>query len=399
MPVWHCHTRVQDMDTTMEASGDALEFLEKLKKQDHSRRLTFDHLMEYMERKARDNGVPLRAQIELTPLCNFDCRMCYTHLTPEQMNGRSLLSVSEWKKLLKAAFDAGMMSVNLTGGECLTYPGFEEIYLYLWNLGVEILVLTNGSLMNEKWIRFFKAHRPRLIQITLYGNNEDTYERVTGHRGFGTVSGHIRSAVEAGLPVVICITPSRYLGEDVFDTIRTAHSFGIEYTVNSFLSEPKEETGRAGLAHDLGIQDYARVFRFLNDLRGVENITIDLDRLPPPGGGCHEADGCGLACKAGLSCFTLEWDGRMYACSSIRDIWTSPLEEGFMPAWRRLHEKALGWPVIPECIECPYASVCTNCAPEKARYAPRGKQPLELCEQTRYLVHQGIKRMPDCEQG
>ena len=381
----------------MEDSGNALDFLDQIRKQDSRHRLTFDNLMNFLDQKAREKGIPLRGQVELTPLCNFDCKMCYTHLTPEQMNGKKLLTVPEWKRLLQAAFEAGMMSINLTGGECLTYPGFEEIYLYLWNLGIEILVLTNGLLLDEKWIRFFQKHMPRLIQITLYGSSDETYEQVTGSRSFTTVYQHIQNAVRAGLPVVLCVTPSKYMGEAVFDTVRTAHSFGIEYTVNSFLTEPKEETGRAGGQHDLELDDYVRIFRFVNELRQVENRTISLEKLPSPGGTCHQASGCGLNCKAGLSCFTIEWDGRMYACSSIRDFWANPLEEGFQTAWNQIHEKALEWPVIPECIGCPYESVCINCAPFKAKYNGKGKQPIMLCEQTRYLVHKGVMRISDCE--
>ena len=382
----------------MKDPGNAFEFLENLRSQDRRRKLTYDNLMDYMDWKARERGIPIKGQIELTPLCNFDCKMCYTHLSPEQLGGRRLLTAAEWKRLIDEAVEAGLMSVNLTGGECLTYPGFEEIYLYLWELGIETLVLTNGSLLDDRWIRFFLKHRPNLIQITLYGSSEEAYEQVTGHRCFSVVRDNIQKALKAGLPLAICITPSRYMGEDVFDTIRLAHSFGARLFVNSVLTEPKEETGRAGTEHDVSVEEYARIFRFWNDLRGIETRTIELDQLPPPGGPCREAEGCGLACKAGLSCFTIEWDGRMYACGSIRDIWASPLQDGFRAAWDTVHQKALAWPVIPECIECPYAGVCTNCAPEKEKYAERGKRPAALCEQTRYLVHQGIIRIPDCEQ-
>lgn len=33
----------------------------------------------YLNFKARDKGLPIAGSFELTPLCNFDCKMCYVH--------------------------------------------------------------------------------------------------------------------------------------------------------------------------------------------------------------------------------------------------------------------------------------------------------------------------------
>ena len=381
----------------MAETGNAIDYFEQLQEEGGNEAPTFGSLMDYLYAKAGRKGVPLGGQFELTPLCNLDCKMCYTHLTAEQFRGRKLLSVDQWKSLMTQAWQAGMVSANLTGGECLAYPGFEELYLHLHSLGCEVLVLTNGVLLDEKWVRFFKAHPPELIQVTLYGGDEDTYERVTGQRKYELVAANIRRARDAGLPVEITITPSKYLGEGVFDTLRAAQALKVRYSINFLLTEPKEETGRAGQDHDLSIADYARIFRFWNELRGYKTEPVPPDRLPPPGGPYKEWSGCGLTCKAGQSCFTIEWDGRMYACGSIRDIWAKPLEDGFQAAWESVHQRALQWPAIPECVDCPYVSACKNCAPVKAQFAEPGKQPLKLCEQIRYLVQQGVKTIPACE--
>ena len=133
------------------------EFLMKLKEQGEKRHQSFDVFYQYLDHQVRIKGIPIFGQLELTPLCNFDCRMCYTHLTKEQMCGKQLLTVDQWKQIADDAYAAGMIRVNLTGGECLTYPGFEELYLYLHSLGCEIRVLTNGVLLDERWISFFRA--------------------------------------------------------------------------------------------------------------------------------------------------------------------------------------------------------------------------------------------------
>ena len=83
----------------------------------------------FISMKARYKNIPVSGTFELTPLCNLDCKMCYVHLTANQLKKEErLLSVDEWKKIIRQAVDAGMMYAVLTGGECLTYYGFKEIY-------------------------------------------------------------------------------------------------------------------------------------------------------------------------------------------------------------------------------------------------------------------------------
>ena len=40
-------------------------------------------LSSYLHAKACRTGTPLSGTFELTARCNFNCRMCYVHLTPE----------------------------------------------------------------------------------------------------------------------------------------------------------------------------------------------------------------------------------------------------------------------------------------------------------------------------
>ena len=380
--------------------GEALtghEYLMKLKAQGDKSHQSFETLFRHLDRKARQNGIPVSGQFELTPLCNFDCKMCYTHLTKDQLHSRPLLTVDQWKQIIDEAYAAGMVRVNLTGGECLTYPGFEELYLYLHGLGCELRVLTNGALLDDKWIAFFKAHPPILIQISLYGGDEETYERVTGHRMFSVVSSNIRKAIEAEFPVAVAVTPSRYMGNGVLDTVRAAHAFGVPFSIAPALFDPKEETGRSGLQHELSLDEYVDVLRLRNELEGVQNLSIEPDQLPKPGGPYHECGVFGLNCGGGMSCFDIDWDGTMHICNTYRSVVCYPLTEGFLPSWKKLHKIAAEWPRVPECIECPYEQVCTNCEVRKASFGEPGKQPLELCERTRYLVQHGVYKIDECK--
>ena len=357
----------------------------------------FDQINRFLDDKAKEKGTPIYGQFELTPLCNFSCKMCYAQLTPEQLSGQSVLPVSTWKKLIHQAWEAGMIYTTLTGGECLAYPGFDELFLFLHSLGCEITVLTNGFLLDDERISFFQKHMPALIQISLYGCDDDVYERVTGRRAFKTVIRNIQKAIDAKLPVTLSITPSRYLGEDVFKTIKTAKSLCKLVHVNSQIFSPREETGRSGQHHEVDINTYIRIYRFLNELEGRDNFMIPEDKLPPAGGPFHECTECGLQCGGGRSHYTIDWHGTMTPCNRMTMICAYPLQEGFISAWKKINDTSKNWPRVPECIECPYDKVCNNCPANMQRFIESGTSPTTLCEETIAFVRNGARKISDCE--
>lgn len=382
----------------MQEPSNAFEFLEQLRKQNGKKIQNYTSLSRYLEDKAREKGVPLHGQFELTPLCNFSCKMCYVHLNADQLAGREILPIETWKDLMHQAWEAGMMHVSLSGGECLTYPGFDELFLYLHSLGCDIAILTNGYLLDEKRIDFFKKHMVTRIQVTLYGQNDDVYERVTGKRAFGTVVKNVRNAIDAGLPVNLITTPSNYLGEDVFETVRLGKSIQQKFTINSAIFTPREETGRSKQLDNPDADHYIRIYKLMNELDGRETKEIDESRLPPIGGPSHVCDECGLVCGGGRAGFAMDWKGTLIPCNRLEMVRAYPLEVGFKEAWAQINQRANSWPRVPECEGCVYRKVCNNCAGTMMKYAEPGKQPKEMCEMVRYYVQHGIMRIPECEE-
>ena len=404
----------------MTETRNGSEFLEDLRKRNGKQNQTFDAFYSFIEKKARDKGVPVGGEFELTPMCNLNCKMCYVHLKPEQMNNRELLTVEQWKDLMYQAYKAGMLHATLTGGECLTYPGFKDLFLYLHSLGCEVSVFTNGVLLNQEWVDFFKLHKPAAIQITLYGANEETYQKVTGHNVFSRVIENIHLLQDADLPVKLCITPSRYLGEDVFETIHTAYDLFHHVTINSNLFKPKEETGRSEQQDDLDTEMYIRIFQYMASLSGRKLKTIDETLLPEHGDsekplreGEEESDyaekpmiDCcdtckqpisqkvyGLLCGGGRSSFTIDWKGSMFPCSMMDMIKADPLTDGFASAWQKINNAANSWPRPAECDKCQYRAVCNNCAAYMLQFAEQGERPVQLCNSTKKMVSAGVLKV------
>ncbi len=374
------------MNEQQEAPVSVAQLLEQLREREVPEENYSEYLRSFLDFKARKQGIPLNGKFELTPLCNLDCKMCYVHLNKEQMGSTALMPKESWMRIMDEAAQMGMMEALFTGGECLTYPDFDALYLHAQSLGVETVIYTNGLLLTKERIDFLKLHPPKDIQISLYGSNDDCYEKVTGKRCFNTVTENIKAAVAAMLPVRIAITPSTFMIDDAENVIRLAHSFGVHFTVNCSLFDPRENTGRKGQKMEIPVDDYVRLYRLQWQLTGRSFFSYDPAELPDFGGG-EVGSGRGLYCGGGRSSFSVGYDGKMYICGMLRDNVAYPLETGFSQAWEEINRAAREYPVPKDCVGCKYRASCPTCVVDQL---PGGVVNPAICARTRRMAQEGL---------
>ena len=86
-----------------------------------------NEFMKQMYAYAKEHAVPISGTFELTPRCNFNCKMCYVHLSEDRISKfGSEMDAAEWIRLAEQARDAGMLSLCITGGEPILHPEFSE---------------------------------------------------------------------------------------------------------------------------------------------------------------------------------------------------------------------------------------------------------------------------------
>ncbi|MGN0479535.1 MAG: radical SAM protein, partial [Hominenteromicrobium sp.] len=139
--------------------------------------------------KADQNHIPLGGSLELLPLCNMDCKMCYVRKTKAEMDAEGrLLTCDEWLKIADEAVQEGLLFLLLTGGEPLLYPEFPRLYAALAQKGIILSVNTNGTLIDEAYAELFSQYGCRRLNITLYGKDDATYaELCRNPKGFTQV--------------------------------------------------------------------------------------------------------------------------------------------------------------------------------------------------------------------
>ena len=82
--------------------------------------------------KAKASRIPINGNLELLPLCNMNCDMCYVRLSRTEMEAQGRLhTLDEWLDIAEKMRKAGTLFLLLTGGEPLLYPDFKQLYLKL----------------------------------------------------------------------------------------------------------------------------------------------------------------------------------------------------------------------------------------------------------------------------
>ena len=166
--------------------------------------------------KAFAEGIPISGTFELTPRCNFNCKMCYVHLQPEEIPQNGVeLTATEWLRIAEEAKEAGTTWLCITGGEPLLHPEFPLIWERLTEMGFFLTLQTNASLIRGKMLDLLDRCPPRQAKVTLYGSDDEVYQAVCGvENGFTQVNEGIHNLMSVGIPVTLVSTIIRQNQDD-----------------------------------------------------------------------------------------------------------------------------------------------------------------------------------------
>jgi MoaA/NifB/PqqE/SkfB family radical SAM enzyme len=139
-----------------------------------------------------------RATWEINLGCDYDCVMCY--LGEKRFKG---LDMAGKRTLLTVMRDAGVIWLQITGGEPFIDPDFPEAYRLANELGMQLEVLSNGSQLHKEHIlNLLRTYPPTKLTLSVYGASADTYDKVTRNRGaFDRFRAGLQKTVDAGLNI------------------------------------------------------------------------------------------------------------------------------------------------------------------------------------------------------
>ncbi len=140
--------------------------------------------------------------------CNLACRHCWIvpKFQPYGNNGDHCIPLEFVRKAIAESRSLGLCSVKLTGGEPTLHPQFREIVEILDAAELDIVIETNGTLIDSTLANFLKMKRVCSISVSLDGAKPETHDALRLVPGSHALAiDGIRSLVEVGFrPQVIC---------------------------------------------------------------------------------------------------------------------------------------------------------------------------------------------------
>lgn len=367
-------------------------------------------LTQYLFTKASGATLPLSGTFELSPVCNFACRMCYVRKTAAEVaaHPRRMRTLAEWLSLAEEARAQGMLYLLLTGGEPFLWPDFWPLYERLADMGFLISINTNGSLIDAAAVERLAQRPPTRLNITLYGASDVTYARLCRAPGmFTRVDAAIMRLRDAGLLVKLngSLTPDN--AADLPEMIAYAERRELIYEANTYMFPPlRRDPSQIGHNERFTPEEAARVhFRRYRLQYGEELYRTFLEQMaqglaPPPGldESCVDPLDGKIRCRAGKAAFWVTWDGWLLPCGMTPEPKVD-LSDGrpFADAWRELVEVSARLRLSGVCDKCPDQELCHACAAMAMAETGRADGiPRYLCEMTeamRALAAQELKTL------
>lgn len=325
---------------------------------------------QHLFQRASQMHTPIYGVFELLPLCNLNCDMCYVRLDQKEMNAQGKLrTAGQWIDLARQAKDAGALFLLLTGGEPLLFPDFQRLFSELQGMGMILTLNTNGTLMDEDWADFFAKHRPRRINITLYGASNDTYETLChSSDGFDRALRGIQLLRERNIDVKINGSLTRLNVDDRMKIIEIGKKLDIPVRLDTYMYPAVRERSRpyhfqTRLDPDMAAKVRVEILRaemgeeifqqyLAETLFKAEHIIAG---DPVPG---H------MTCRAGQCSFVINWQGQMRSCV-VLDEPSIPVFDNavtFSSAWNQVVETTASIETSPVCNQCSLRAVCNTCA-------------------------------------
>ncbi len=303
---------------------------------------------------------------EFTLACNLNCMHCGSSAGRKREDE---LSTAEALKLCEDLKAAGCLGVALMGGEPFLREDIWAVASKIKELGMELSVITNGTILSDAIFYKLKALKPRAVAVSLDASVPELHDRIRGVPGaYVKAMTFIDRALAEGLPVSVITTVhklnlkelpairDRLRGRGIAWQVQTAGAEGRRFSKDLLLDDeefysvgvfvevcrrayPPEELPVIG-AHDLGYNSGI-----------LKNVSL-----------YEKWEGC----QAGVSVLGIRSNGDVLGCLAINDerfvegnvrersvseIWNAPGAFGYT---RRFKEADAGG----NCAGCRHLGKC-----------------------------------------
>lgn len=307
--------------------------------------------------KAVQQRIPLTGSLELTYRCNLSCTHCYCNLPAGDSQARdSELTTTEIYNIVDQLAEKGCLWLLLTGGEALLRPDFCDIWQYCKEKGIFTSFFSNGILITPEIADFLVEWPPFVVEITLYGATQETYEAVTGKAGlFEKCKRGIELLLERNVPLRL---KTMVLQQNIHELDAMKHyaeSLGVEFRFDALIN-PRLDGNKGPCQCRITPEDVVRLDQeddkrwqvwqeFAQKYVDVSENTKEL-----------------FTCSAGITSFNINPYGILQVCGMVTEPCWDLRKGSFEKGWQELLKARDKKPREKyKCGRCKLYDLCSQC--------------------------------------
>ncbi|MFB7351676.1 radical SAM protein [Bacillus thuringiensis] len=304
---------------------------------------------------------PLRIEIEVTSLCNWNCGFCYNvwkidpNLTDDDVRKKikSLqqkhLPKEKIFKILDECHDNGCFTVRYSGGETLLHPDIEEILAYGGKLGLYQAVFTNGHFLDIELAKRFKEYNVGTVLISLHGD-KTVHNALTGHKmAYQKAITAIETLAKEEIEVVVELTLVKSNFNGAIEVMKDAYKNGAKhFSVMRYVP-----TGKNDDAYGVPIENMLPLMQKIDDLQkqyldlivawpcgqkmctSNEDMPLNIDDPTLP---LRKRQLSGH-CEAGLTWGSVSFTGQLRHCPHSNVFFGDAVTDGIKNIWGAMTKK------------------------------------------------------------
>ncbi|MBN1349459.1 radical SAM protein [candidate division KSB1 bacterium] len=324
----------------------------------HIPNIKYGEFSKRLHDKVADQRIPITGTIEVTARCNLHCAHCYINLSAGDQDAlKRELSRQELCGIIDQIVDQGCLWLLFTGGEPLIRPDFLDIYTYARNKGLLITLFTNGTTITPRIADQLAEWRPFVVEITLYGRTQETYERVAGIPGsYGHCMRGIELLLEHKIPLKLKSMVLTLNKHELWDMKDFAEGLGLDFRYDPVINirldgsqKPAEFRISPQEIVNMDMADEKRVKEWSELCEKSRGLQINPEYL--------------YQCSAGISTFHVDPYGQLSVCEMAR-VPSYNLRQGtFHKGWCDFMPRVLvqKWTQQVPCQQCELISLCAQC--------------------------------------
>lgn len=219
----------------------------------------------------------------LTNRCNLKCVYCGRNENKDNFCAKQELTADEWIEIFTDAVNIGLKKVNMTGGEIFCRRDVLEIIERTINLGLDVSIETNGTIITEKQIKFLSKFKEHLsISISLDGIKKETNDTTRGIGSFDKAFNTINIIRQYNIPLRIITVLSKNNYDEIPELATTIHeNLGLGFRLLPNIIE----YGKGIQANETEAVKYNQIeklmdefyYDFLRKHKDSNNLSIELN--------------------------------------------------------------------------------------------------------------------------